>query len=288
MTTKLKVDVDDLNLVDAINFFDKRNINVKFDEKQLFPKLVNSKQFDLIDFFIDRGTKPHEFVQYCDETDIDVINFLLDTYTDLSETDISDISDTDPSKNPGQILVDLILNDKFNSALTLIQNYKNNNLKKFINYNNGKSLLEAVNKGNILMIECLFNNGAKIKYCSNDPIVNALINNHTELIPILVEHGSVVESIMPKHLQTCINKSYNNSINYIMKLLQHGKLEYFNNMDLTGCLISSAKIGNIDVLKELVNYIEYIDEELYRDLLVSFSGRSLCYIGLLNNKRIKK
>ncbi|XWV25827.1 putative ankyrin repeat protein [Tupanvirus soda lake] len=272
MIIKLESYIDDLNLIDTINFFDQKNINFEFDKNKLYSELVKKKEYDLIDFFIDRGTKPEEFVLFCNDEDFDVINFLLDRFTDCN-------------KNHGNFLVELIMVGCYELAKYLIIYLKNNNKTKYLNHNCGEPIIRAVDKGNFDILRLLIQNGAKIKKCKQDPIINALSNNFMNLVPFLIDNGSNIKSIMPKHLKLCINRHHEQATNYIINLLIDGKLAHFDNMDLSACLVAAAKSNNINVFKELINHIDEIDHELYRDLVISSKGSIIFYLAQFMNKK---
>ncbi|XWV25826.1 ankyrin repeat domain-containing protein 1-like [Tupanvirus soda lake] len=253
MSIQINIDLDYEKIIDVFNSLDKIGILIDFDENELFTNLIDEKMIDEISFFIDRGTDVKRFLNLCTVDDKEVITFLIE-------------SDADASENPGEFLCDLINTENFHGAELMIETYKAPILE-LINYSNGKPLRTAVRKGNTEMISYLFLCGAKVKECDIDPITDALVFNKYELVPLLLNHGSDITSILPEHLEICLKKKYKLSVNYIYSKLLLNQLPHFKNVDLTNCFIAACNYGNYDILKYFIdNGIVNLDDNTYFQL----------------------
>ncbi|XWV24593.1 repeat protein [Tupanvirus deep ocean] len=253
MSVRFKIDLDYENIIDVINLLDQRNINIDFDQNKLFTNLIQEKMFDEISFFIDRGTDIKCFLELCSEEDKEVVTFLIENNADALE-------------NPGEFLVDLINTENFDSAKLMIDSHRGP-LLDLVNFSSGKPLRTAVRKGNSEIISHLFLCGAKVKKCDIDPIIDALVFGKSDLIPLLLEHGSNLVNIMPEHLEMCLRKNYKLSVNYIYHKMIANQLPYFKNADLTSCFITAANSGNYDILKYFIeNGNINIDDNIYFEL----------------------
>jgi len=253
MTTNLKITIDYRDLIDVLNFLDQKNIETRFNEEKLFSDLILKKNFDEIEFFLDRGTKAEDFIKYCDDDDNDVINFLIEKNDDTFE-------------NPGIMLTNLIYTNNFRCAELLLEKYKGD-MKEFVNYDNGKPLKLATLKGNEQLVKLLLIYGAKIKKCIVDPIVDALEYQHMNLVPVLIAAGSKVKSVLPEHLELYMKHGRDLSISYILSALLKNEMDHFDCADLTNCLLVSAKYGYVGVFRELLYRQDTIPKEFYRRLM---------------------
>lgn len=267
MPIKLDVYLHDEEIIDVINFLDQRNIEFTFDKDELFSEIVAEKNFDQIEFFLDRGSTPDEFIQFCNEDDTDVVNFLVEKNQDVTEND-------------GEYLAKLISSKNFATAKKVIEMYKGN-MDALVNYGEGKALIAAVTYGNNELVKLLLMNDAKIDNCVEDPIVTALVNNHCDLIPVLLLNGSSIESIMPEHLETCIKNRQTKSVNYISKLMYNNELAHFRKANLVPCFFAAVKANNIDLLKMLINLTGGIDVKLCKELRKYAHGYMDVYLRLI-------
>lgn len=276
MSTKIKISTSDEHLIDVINFFDQKNIDIDFDRDALFERLVVDKKYDEIEFFLDRGCDESEFMQWCrDEDDNDIVNFILERNQDLCDSS-------------GEYLVKLISTCNLECSKILIKSSQHNT-KELVNYDNGKPLTAAAATGNKELIKLLFLNGAKIKYCSEDPLISLIKNNHIHLVKLFIDNGSSVESIMPQHLEHCIKNFCHKSVSYITNLLYDNQLPHFAEVNLSGCLMGAVKSNNLDLLTQLLDISGGIDDETIDDLVVS-TNRTLIiqYLMLMKKKKSKK
>lgn len=260
MVTNLKIKVKDEHLIDIINFLDQKNISIDFDREKLFATLIDGKKYDEIDFFLDRGTPETEFIKLCSDEDDDVINFILERNQDLCD-------------NNGEYLVKLISTSNIESAKKLISSSEDN-IKELVNYDNGKPLILAAEKGDRVLIKLLFLSGAKIKYCLEDPLINLIKNNHTDLIKLFIDNGSNINNIRPEHFSYCIINKLQKSVEYITTLLSNDFLPHFAAEDLFSCLSAAVNTNNADLLYILVDIAGGINEETRREL-ISYAKGSL-------------
>lgn len=271
------ISVTDDKLIDVINFMDSKDIKMDIDEDELFEELVHHRRFNEIEFFLDRGSEPQKFMQFCTDDDKDIINFLVERNNDISE-------------NSGDFLISLINSCNFESIKLLLDNYTGD-MDEFINYKNGLPLRTAAGKGNEKILKLLFLNGAKISNCITDPLLNALHNNRTHVVPLLIENGSKCKNIGPDDLEICLWQNSKFSLSYIADKLSKNELPKFYEKNLSRCLLLAAKTGYLDILRELINFSNELDD----DLLIKMKKHAksnwvLHYINLLekNQQRNKK
>ncbi len=233
MYPKIKLHLNDDNLIDVINYLDQKNIVMEFNHQQLYQILIDNKKYEEILFFLDRGTDIKDFLYLCKENNIDVIYILIGKMLDESE-------------NPGEILLNLIneLNYKLIQCISCIYKFR---IDEIWNYSDGKPLRLAVRKGDTAIIRLLFASGSKINKCSIDPIIDALVTGKPDLLRLLLREGSNVANIKPEHLEICLKKKYRLCVDFIYEKIINDKLPHFKNMDVSKCIEEAKKNKNYEL-----------------------------------------
>jgi len=250
MSIKLEIDVDIEKIIDVLNFLDQKGITADFDQHELYQDLVENKKFNEIEFFIDSGEFPIQFVGYCGKDDNDIVEFLIE-------------------KNQAQgnettyFLMEMINSDSDSQLVRTLFNTCEDDKKELANSQEGLPLIKAAISGQLEIIKLLQHHGARIKYCSEDPIIGAITNGHVDIVKYLLKTGSNLESITIEHLQTCIKKGYISSTAFILSQFDD-ILSDMDHDDLTDCLTATIQNDDIDTFMAIAGVYDDID---YDELL---------------------
>lgn len=275
-TIKLNLNHD--QLINVINFCDQRGIHLEIKkESELFIELIDNKKFEEISFFIDRGTPIIEFIEKCNDDNIQMIKFLMEQYVNNGNEMM-------------ELLIDIIKTQKYIHIETLLSFYSDNSndIKELINSMDGILLITAVQSGDKRMTKFLHKHGAKINKCKYDPIIEAVTNNHLSLVNFLIKIGSKLESILPEHFEICINKRYTPAINYIIEKIYSGELSYFLQMDLSKSLEIAAERNYLTVISFLMENGIKLNNDLFDRMYLwaknNNNNNIIHYLDILNKK----
>lgn len=213
---KVQINIDADQLVECINFFDKNNIEFNMSEEELdslYSNIISGKNYELIDFFLDRDGSPFIMLNYCYEDDEDVIMFMIDRY----------------DGEPIDFLIESISIGLAEKMLDILSN--SIPLKTLFKSCGGKALNAVVESGSRPLLEVFLERGHKISYCTTDPINDALVNNRMNLIECLLEHGSNNNNITLKTFIKCLEKNNNTAVKYFIEHFEGGDIDITNTSD---------------------------------------------------------
>jgi hypothetical protein len=223
MSFEFKIDLSRGNLIQVINSLDQFNVEVSFDKEQIYEDIIGNQNYDLIEFFIDRGEDPLCMFNYCYEDDVDVIRFLIDKH---------EAADCDAC--------DFMLSALELGLVNTIVEICGDKLKNIFKADNGKVISKAVEMGDIVSLKLFFSLGAKISNCLIDPINEALQNHRIGLIDFLLANDSSYQSITANTLCKCINKRNKSAVKIIEDLIRVDTLK-FSQEDTVECMTHAIK-----------------------------------------------
>lgn len=236
MSFDFKINLSRGNLIQVINSLDQFNVEVSFDKERIYEDIIGDQNYDLIEFFLDRGEDPLYMFNFCYEDDVDVIRFLIEKH-EAADCNACDFMTMALELGLVNTIVE-ICGDK---------------LKNIFKAENGKVISKAAEMGDMESLKLFFSLGAKISNCLIDPINEVLQNHRLGLIDFLLANGSSYQSITANTLCKCIEKHNKSAIKIIEDLIRVDTLK-FAQEDTVDCMICAIKHGLYGLCINLFNH----------------------------------
>ena len=221
---KLELDIDVDKFIKVIDGMDQLEIPVHLDD-HIYSDLIQHQRLDILEFLIDRSDDPLDLFCFCYEDDIEVIKFLIEKYEAYGGS-------------AGEFFIIAV---EIGLGNVMMELYKDR-MQEFLEYDNGRVLNMVTAIGDKEYLKLFLIMGARIEICLTDPINDALVSNHMDLIKLLMQNGSDVAAITADTLCECIKKHNKSAIEFIETALRETKLE-FSSEDLVRCMDTAIECG---------------------------------------------